>query len=87
MEETFTDPLALLRTRFPGHQIGRTGACILGALDSDYWDLLWGHHPALQSTVSWSVWEWGLSDTFQQGQDLIPQPTAAPCPLRGVDAG
>lgn len=32
MEETFTDPLALLRTRFPGHQIRRMGACILGTL-------------------------------------------------------
>lgn len=29
----------------------------------------------------------GVSQAFQQGQDLIPQPTAAPCPLRGVDAG
>lgn len=29
----------------------------------------------------------GVSQAFQQGQALIPHPTAAPCPLRGVDAG
>lgn len=29
----------------------------------------------------------GVSQAFQHGEALNPQPTAAPCPLRGVDAG
>ena len=47
MEETCTDSLALLRTRFPSHQIRRMGACILGTLRFRLLGFPRDHHPAL----------------------------------------
>ena len=87
MEETCTDSLALLRTCFPSHQIRRMGACILGTLRFRLLRFPRDHHPAPSRAQSLGLCGSGVSQAFQHEEALNPQPTAAPCPLRGVDAG